>query len=263
MRAPTAVLGEVRNVVDAFKDERDTAPVGPVLVNGMLAEQLARLLGEGAAAGAVVTGDSSRLRGSSLVVRIIAGDPSPADEELVRRAGTEDVPVVVVQLWPQAEWTKPFVLTPFVVECRAGEGFPVPEIAARIAEAAERPASLARRVPVLEPSVARRVVKAASIRAAILTAIGGRSGPTRPLLTLEQVRMLGELSNLGEGQGRDESLRTLGSLAASTIAFGFVFRGAARGVQRALPAPLANAAVAAAGTWLLGETFRRFGDRLP
>jgi hypothetical protein len=263
VRAPPAVLGEVRRVADAFRNEQDTSPVGPMLVSGMLAEQLARLLGEHAAPGAVIASDSARVTGSSVLVRVIAGDPSSADEDVVRSAAGEGIPVVLVQLWPQAAWTKPFVLSPFVVECRAGEGFPVPEIAARIAEAVERPASLARRVPALEPKVARRVVAAASVRAAILAAVGTRAKPARPLITLEQVRMLGELSNLSDGERSGESIPSLAGLAASTVACGFVFRGAARNVRRVLPAPLVNAAVAGAGTWLLGEAFRRFGNRLP
>jgi|GEM_PF-3923525 len=64
-------------------------------------------------------------------VRIVAGDPSPEDEALVAEAAREGIEVVIVQLWPQADWTRPFVLSPFVVECRAGEGFPVEEIADR------------------------------------------------------------------------------------------------------------------------------------
>ncbi len=263
MRAPPAVLGEVRRVAEAFRNERDTSPVGPVLVSGMLAEQLARLLGEGAPPGAVISSDSAPLAGSSVVVRMIAGDPSSADEDVVRQAGSEDIPVVLIQLWPQAEWTRPYVLTPFVVECRAGEGFPVPEIAARIVEAVERPTALATRIPAIESRVARRVIVTSSVRAAILGAVGARSKPARPLITLEQVRMLGELSNLSPDKGRGESIPALAGLTASTLASGFVFRGAARSAQRVLPGPLANAAVAAAGTWLLGEAFRRFGNRLP
>ena len=137
MRSLAPAVGEVRRIAGAFRDELDTSPVGPVLVSGMLAEQLARLLAERAAPGAVITADVSRVTGSSVVVQVIAGDPSSEDEDVVRRAGRAGVPIVLVQLWPQAEWAKPFVLSPFVVECRAGEGFPVPEIAARIVEAVE------------------------------------------------------------------------------------------------------------------------------
>jgi hypothetical protein len=263
VRAPTAALDELRRVVGALRDEQDTSPAGPVLVNGMLAEQLARLLADGAAPGAVIAADPLRLSESSVLVHILAGDPSAEDEDLVRSAGVEGVPTVLVQLWPQAEWSTPFVLTPFVVECRAGEGFPVPEIAARIIEAAERPAALARRIPVLEARVARRIVAAAALRAGLLGGLGTRSKPARPLITMEQVRMLGELSSLDDKASRADSLPVHAGLATSVIGVGLAFRWAARSVRQALPAPLANALIAAGGTWALGEAFRRYGDRLP
>ncbi len=263
MSALTTALGEVRNVVGVLRDERDESPVGHLLVSGMLAEQLARLLAHGAQPGAVVTGDTSWLPGSAAIVHVIAGDPSTEDEDLVRRADTSDIPVVLVQLWPQERWTRPFLLSPFVVECSAGAGFPVPEITAEIARAVERSAVLARRVPVLKRSVAGRAVGAAAVRAAALGVIGARSRAARPLITLEQVRMLAELRNLDAAEDDREALAVLGSLAAFAVAAGFVFRAVARQAQHALPGPLANATVAAAGTWILGETLRRFGDRLP
>ena len=65
-------------------------------------------------------------------MHIIAGDPIAADDELVRSANAQELSVVLVELWPQADWTRLFVLTPFVVECEAGHGFPVREIADRL-----------------------------------------------------------------------------------------------------------------------------------
>ena len=113
---------ELRNVVKAVQGELSPESAGPVLVSGMLADQLVRELGRGAEPGAVSVGEGGVGR-ASVLVRIIAGDPTPEDEQLVRAADGEGVPVVLVQLWPQERWTLPFVLSPFVVECRAGEGF--------------------------------------------------------------------------------------------------------------------------------------------
>ena len=263
MRSLIPALREVRSVAGVLRDGLDSTPVGPVLVSGMLAEQLARLLADGSEPGAVITGDVSRLPGSSVVVHIVAGDPSSGDEDLVRSADRADIPVVLVQLWPQVDWTPPFLLTPFVVECSAGAGFPVPDIAGRIAQAVERPAALARRVPVLKDSVAGRVVGSTAVRAAILGTVGARSRAARPVITLEQVRMLAELRGLEEAADDRESFAVLGGMAASVVALGFVLRGVARNAQRALPGPIANATVAAAGTWILGEAFRRLEHRLP
>ena len=100
---------------------------------------------------------------------------------------------MLVQLWPQEDWTPPFVLTPFVVECRAGEGFPIREIADRIAEATEDSAALAAAVPTIRDAAWAGAVKQAVARAALIGLAADRFGASRPLISLEQVRMLGRL----------------------------------------------------------------------
>jgi hypothetical protein len=260
-----AALGEVRSIVGALRDETEPAHVGPVLVTGMLAAQLAKQLGEGADPGAVVADDASRLPRSSVLVHVIAGDPGPDDDELVRDADKGGVPVVLVQLWPQAEWTKPFVLTPFVVECRAGEGFPVNEISVRIVEAVESPVDLGRRVPVLHEKVAEAVVGTSIVRTALLASLGKRKRSARPLITLEQIRMLAELRRLEQAtpaSGQD-ALKEAAPFAAAALGAGFVLRQAATVARRVLPGPITDAAIAAAGTYALGEAVRRYSNRLP
>ena len=263
MTRASAALGELRGVVGALREETDRAPAGPILVTGMLAEQLARQLGEGAVPGAVLASDASHLPYSSVLVHIIAGDPSAEDDELVRRADTGRVPVVLIQLWPQETWTKPFVLTPFVVECRAGEGFPVTEIAARIVEAVQDSVELGRKVPVLHEKVLEAVVGTSVIRTAIVASLGKRSRAARPLITLEQIRMLAELRQL-EGDAPapgPDALKAMAPFAGAVLAAGFVFRGGATLAKRVLPAAIVDAGVAAGGTWLLGNAFRRFSSR--
>lgn len=256
------LLMETRELVKTLREELEPVSVGPLLVTGMLAEQLARQLAVGAAPGAVIAADMSRVAGSSAVVHVMAGDPGPADEELVREADRHGVPVLLVQLWPQEDWTVPYVLTPFVVECRVGEGFPVPEIARRIVEAVEQPVALARRVPVLQDTVADAVVGTTAIRAAILGALGSRSREARPLLALEQGRMLADLRLLHDAPGRSEPVPVIAGIAAAVVGAGFVFREAARRGGEGLPRPLVNATVAAAGTWLVGEAVRRLDSRI-
>jgi hypothetical protein len=260
-----AALGEVRSIVGALRDETEPAFAGPVLVTGMLAEQLARQLAEGADPGAVVAGDASRLRRSSVLVHVIAGDPGPDDDKLVRDADMHGVPVILIQLWPQAEWAKTFVLTPFVVECRAGEGFPVSEIAVRIVEAVENPVDLGRRVPVLHEKVAEAVVGTSMVRAALLATLGKKKRSARPLITLEQIRMLAELQRLEQTTpvaGQD-ALKGAAPFAAAALGAGFALRQVALVARRVLPGTITDAAIAAAGTWALGEALRRYSDRLP
>jgi len=256
------VLAEVRGIVGALRKETDPRAVGPVLVTGMLAEQLARQLGAGADPGAVVV-DASRLAHCSVLVHVIAGDPGVADDELVRQADLDGVPVILVQLWPQATWTTPYVFTPFVVECRAGEGFPVPAITARIVEAVEDSVELGRKVPIVQEKVTEAVVGTSMIRAAILASFGKRSRAARPLITLEQIRMLTELRQLDEktsASGTD-ALKSIAPFAAAVLGAGFLFREGATAAKRVLPASIVDASVAAAGTWMLGEALRRLSSR--
>ena len=255
------LLQEARAVASAVREELDPASVGPILVTGMLAEQLARQLAQGAGPGAVVSVDPSPLARSAALVHVIAGTPSADDSGLVSQADRHGVPVILVQLWPQEDWTEPFVLTPFVVECRAGEGFPISEIAARIVEAVENPVALGRRVPVLEEKVNSAVVGTTVIRSAVLATLGKRSRAARPLITLEQIRMLAELRTLKDAPAGPEALKAFAPVAAGVVGAGFVFREAARAARRTLPPPLVDAAVAAVGTWVVAEAFRRLEER--
>jgi hypothetical protein len=257
-----ALVGEARGLGSTIREDVDPASVGPVAVSGMLAEQLVKELGAGASPGAVVVGGVETVARAEALVRIVAGDPTAEDDELVRAADAAGVPVVIVQLWPQADWTAPFVLTPFVVECRTGEGFPVAEIADRIVEATESAVALAARAPVLEEASRSGIVKGSVRRAALIGLVGSRLGASRPLLTLEQVRMLSQLRTGSAGRPASDELQVRAAAAAGVLATGFAFRSVARSLRSALPAPLAHAAVAAAGTWALAKAYELVEPRL-
>jgi hypothetical protein len=252
---------EARSLVAAL-DSGDAPRSGDVVVSGMLAEQLARQLGVDANPGAVRVGDDVRGGATAALVRVIAGDPSADDVALVRSADAEGVPVVLVQLWPQADWTPPFVLTPFVIECRAGEGFPVDEIAARIVDAVEHPDELSARVPVLRPCVEANAVRESVLRAGFLGLMGARRGASRPLITLEQARLTARLRATSPGTAGEGVSPVLAGTIGVLFASGLVFRTLARSLHGTLPAPVVNAAVAAGGTWVLGEAVRRLESRL-
>jgi hypothetical protein len=247
-----ALVDEARRVGFVVREDVHPDPAGPVAVSGMLAEQLAKELFAGAEPGSVVVGGAELAGRAEALVRIVAGDPTTDDEQLVRRADAHGTPVVIVQLWPQADWTRPFVLSPFVVECRTGEGFPVREIADRIVEATGSGTTLAARVPVLAEAVRSGEVRNAVVRAGLVGLLGARSGASRPLLSLEQVRLLSRLRTVTGASG-DEDLRLRAAGAAAVVGAGFAFRSVARSLRTVLPEPLANAAVAAAGTWALAK----------
>ena len=262
MKTPAlgALLVEARNVVHAIRDERRAPRVGPVVVSGMLAEQLARELGAGAEPGSVVVGDEPARVGAQVAVRVIAGDPSEEDDAFVRVAERAEIPIVLVQLWPQADWRGPFVLSPFVVECKAGEGFPVRKIADQIAAAAVNRTSLAGRIPVLKDSVVDGVTRGALVRAALVGASAGRKA-VRPLLALEQVVMISRLRAVEDESKSEDQLPVVAGTAAATIAASFALRALARQAGRSLPVPLVNVAVAVGGTWALAKLARELEAR--
>ncbi len=256
-----AFVGELKGLAFAVRDEVEPRHVGPIVVSGVLAEQLAKELGAGAEPGAVVVASHAEYANAAVQLRIIAGDPSPEDEALVAGAASHGVAVVIVELWPQADWTRPFVLSPFVVECRAGEGFPVAEISDRIVEATEDAPVLAAQVPVLADATRSWLVKQAVVRSALIGFLGSRLGRSRPLLVLEQARMVSRLRAVSSGPAISDELPALAGSAAAVLASGFALRTAARSGGAILPAPLVNAAVAAAGTWAFAKAFRLVEER--
>jgi hypothetical protein len=261
--AVRAFVSELKSLGFAVRDEVTPRPAGTIVVSGMLAEQLAKELGAGADPGAVVAASGAVPTHAAVHVRVVAGDPTAEDEALVAAAARQDAEVVIVELWPQADWTKPFVLSPFVVECRTGEGFPIGEIADRIVEAAEGAPVLAARVPALAQATRSGLVKQAVIRSALIGFVGARLGRSRPLLALEQARLLSRLRAVSSGPAVAEELPVMAGSAAAVLASGFALRTAARTAGAVLPTRLVNAGVAAAGTWALARAFRVLEPRLP
>ncbi len=256
-----AFVGELKGLGFAVRDEIEPRRAGPIVVSGVLAEQLAKELGAGAVPGAVVVASNADLAHAAAHVRIVAGDPSPEDEALVSAAARLGVEVVIVELWPQPDWTRPFVLSPFVVECRAGEGFPVAEISDRIIEATEDAPVLAAQVPVIAEATRSWLVKRAVLRSAVIGLVGSRLGRSRPLLVLEQARLVARMRAVSSGPAVSDELPVMAGSAAAVLASGFALRTAARSAGTMLPAPLVNAAVAAAGTWAFARAFRLLEER--
>ncbi len=258
-----AAVTEVRSLLAAVRHEvvRD---VGPLVVSGVLAEQLAKELAAGAAPGAVLVGDGTSVpEGTEVLVHVIAGDPTEADVKLVGSAGAIGVDTVIVELWPQEDWTRPFVLSPLVVECRAGEGFPLRDIAGRIVQACQEGPVLAGRVPILREAVRDELVTQAVSRSALIGLAGSRFGASRPLLTLEQARLSSHLRTTTEEVTPSDDRAVLAGELAILLGAGFALRHAARAGRTVLPAPLVQAAVAALGTWGLAKAVQALETHLP
>jgi uncharacterized protein (DUF697 family) len=88
-----------------------------------------------------------------------------------------------------------------------------------------------RRTPALRPAIGRRVVRSAALQTAAVGAVP-LGGATMPVITLQQIRMVGQLATLHGLQpvGADRALAALGILAA-----GFGWRTLARGVVGFVP----------------------------
>lgn len=245
-----------RDLVSLARDTQGAgAPKGPILVRGVLAEQLARELAAGGDASLVRTdGDPS---GAAAVVCVVAGAATPADEQPLRAARRALVPVMAVQTG--APGTRiPYVLATDVVDCEPGKGFPVGAIARTLAAALGRDgAPLAGALPVLRDAVRDRRISDGVLAAGLLATGGGR--PRLPLLALGQARLLSDIAATDGDGGAATTPRHTADAVALPLAAAVATGLAARTLVRRLPLRnrALDAAVAAAATYALATAFRR------
>jgi uncharacterized protein (DUF697 family) len=244
---PRDVVSLVRRVQAAADDRR------PIVVTGMLATELAKLLAAGAEPGVVRVGRSPD--GAAALVVMLGGPPSDTDLAAMRAATRALVPVVAVQTDPRANDPIPYVLAGDVISCPPGQGFPVADIAAALARLLGHDGvALAARLPALRESMLRELVRSASLQAAALAALPLRKGALFPILTLLQARLV---LDLAAAHGREVGQGNAPELAAVT-ATGLGLRALARSLPRRLP--LVGATTGFLGTRALGEAaLRRFG----
>ena len=243
-----------RDFVSLARQARHVAPGGPLLVMGVLAEQLARELAAGGDPQLVQTrGDPAD---AAALVCVLAGAATAADEEALRTATRALVPAVAVQTGP-APVPIPYVLATDVVECEPGKGFPVADLADTLAAAlGSNGAALAGSLPVLRDAVERRRTVDGALAAAAL-AFAADPAPRLPALALAQSRTLSELDTAAGRPAPQEARATAEAIApplVAALATGLV----ARSVVRRLPFRnrVLDSAVAAAATYGLATAFR-------
>jgi uncharacterized protein (DUF697 family) len=243
--APMAVYKLVKELGAA--DERR-----PLAVSGAreLARVLAKELSREASPGAVVE-EGAPARATALV-HVLAGTPTAEDERTLREANRARVPVVCVLADPAADARVPYVLATDVVRVPPGSGFPLEEIAARVAERlGDDGPALAARVPVLRPALCAALISRASRQNAIVGAAVFVPGADLPVLTLNQLRLV---LRIGLAHGVEVDAQRWPEILG-VIAGGLGFRAAARQLLGVVPVAgwAVKGAVAYAGTRALGE----------
>jgi uncharacterized protein (DUF697 family) len=245
---PMTLWGLLRELRTAAQETR------PLVVAGPLAEQLAKELSRGAAAGAVRVG--GRVQDAGCLIRLPADAPTDEDEQELKAAKRAKVPVVVVQTGTE-DFDIPYVLATDVVKCRPGEGFPIEEIAAAVAaRLGEAGTGLAARVPVLREPLCRELIESFSRKNGILAVAIFVPGADFPVLTLNQIRLV---LRLAAAHGVEVDQQRLPEVLA-TVAAGFGFRAVARQLLGAVPFAgwAVKGGVAYGGTRALGEAAMRY-----
>jgi uncharacterized protein (DUF697 family) len=245
---------QVRELVAVVRDvRRAAASTRPVVVDGVLADELARRLSAGGDPGAVRVGGDPDAAAAYLIV--LAGEPSESELRRLRKATRALVPIVAVQVGRDQGLLVPYVLATGVVASPPGQGFPVEAIAAALARRLGPDAvALAARIPLLRGAVGEQLVSQASLRSAFL-GIAARGTVARfPLLALAQARLVLDLAAAHGRELGPERAPELGAVAGTGLAL--------RSLVRRLG--LAGSRVTAglsgyAGTRALGEVaLRRF-----
>jgi hypothetical protein len=232
---------------------------GPLLVGGILAQQLADALSAGGDRALVATsGDPAH---AVALVRVVAGAPTREDESQLRAASRALVPTVAVQLGVSTV-PIPYVNALDVVDVPPGSGFPVETIAAALARAIGREgAPLAARLPALRTEFERRRLFDAALTSGAVAALTRQKGPHLPVLVLSQARLLTDLTTM-TGAGRPGDPRAVAEAVAPRLGAAVATGLLSRSLVRRFPVRgrLVEAAVAAASTLALGYAFARIGS---
>jgi uncharacterized protein (DUF697 family) len=237
-----------REVLGVVREARSVAAsTAPIVVLGLLAEELARGLRAGAGDGraVVVGGDPTR---AAAVVVVVAGAAGVAEERALREATRRGIPVVAVQTDTRTPVSLPYVLATDVVECPPGHGFPIPEIAAALAGLlGHEGVSLSGRLPVLRDAVCRALIGSASRQAALVGLVPWSKRPHFPVLALIQTRLVLDLA-AAHGRAIDRDYAPdVAAVAGASVGL--------RSLARRLPAsiPFVGGLTGYFGTRAIGE----------
>jgi uncharacterized protein (DUF697 family) len=251
---PGVVLGLLRELRASAR--RDA----PLVVSG--AKELASALRRELARGGVDSAarEQGPLDGAAVLVHVLAGPPDGDDERVLKEAARRGIPVVAVTAGPVPPGHVPYVLDENLVRVGTGAGFPVEEIARRVARAlGEEATPLAARLPVLRRAVCEELIRKLSRQNAFVGVAVFVPGADLPVLTLNQVRLVLRIADAyGFEIDRERLPEVLG-----VIGSGLGLRAFARRAIGLVPVVgwAVKGAVAYAGTRALGEAAMRYFER--
>jgi uncharacterized protein (DUF697 family) len=250
-----SVVGLVRSLRSSSREEKPLVVSGPETLVWLLVEDLAR----GGVASAIRR--QGPLEGGLALVYILGGAPTEDDERLLRDAARAHLPVVaVVPASVNAPAHVPYVLDENLVRVPTGAGFPVDQIAKRLARAlGEEATTLAARLPALRDAVCEQLIRRYSRQNGILGVAVFVPGADFPILTANQVRLVLRIADAhGFEIDRERLPEVLG-----VVASGLGFRALARRAITYVPFVgwVVKGAVAYAATRALGEAAVRYFER--
>lgn len=253
-----SLMGLVQGLRSSARENKPLVVCGPDALVSLLVEELTR----GGVAAAVR--EQGPVKGAAALVLVLAGAPTEEDERLLHDATRARLPVVaVVPATADAPTHVPYVLDENLVRVRAGAGFPVDEIARRLARAlGEEATPLAARLPALREAVCEELIRKFSRQNAFLGVVVFVPGADLPILTANQVRLV---LRIADAHGFEIDRERLPEVLA-VIASGFGFRALARKAIAYVPFVgwVVKGAVAYAATRALGEAaVRHFERRAP
>jgi uncharacterized protein (DUF697 family) len=248
---PTAVFGILKELKSSAQQERPIIVAGarglvPVLVKELTRDGVASAVRE-----------QGPLDDAAVLVQVLAGEIGADDEARLKEAARRRLPIVAVALGVPGHI--PYVLEENVVRVGSGTGFPVEEIARRLAKVlGERGTSLAARLPVLRRPVCDALIRKYSRQNALFGAAVFLPGDDMPVLTLNQVRMVLRIADAHGFEIDKERLPEVLGVIGSGLGFRAVGRkaGRVRFVGWAV-----KAAIAYTGTRALGEAAVRYFER--
>jgi uncharacterized protein (DUF697 family) len=251
---PAALLGMLKELrAGASRDHSLVVSGAPEL-----ASALRRELVRGGVAAAVR--EQSPVEGAAALVHVLAGRLDSDDEQTFKLAARARIPIIVVTTGPAEVGHLPYVLEHNVIRVGSGVGFPLEEIARRLARAlGEAGTPLAARLPVLRRAVCDELIRKFSRQNGLVGVAVFVPGADLPVLTLNQIRLVLRIADAyGFEIDRERLPEVLG-----VIGSGLGFRALARQSIGLVPVLgwAVKGAIAYSGTRALGEAAARYFER--